>query len=170
MPYVSPWEAADVLRAVEAALRPRLAALGGTLDVAGDPDHALDLLAVSPARWRVILGWPGYGAHKDAILGMGQHRVYLIIQAAKGLARSGSPILAERPALGNSLAGLIETASRWVRAMKFPDASGVNPHGFELTGSAWLELPGVETLQHQLDFSADAALSALSENIALTLP
>ncbi len=162
------WTADEILRAVEDALRPLVRAEGGELMVATDPEHAIELLTVSPAKWRAILGWPGYGGHSAAVLGMGSHRIYVILQIARGLAANAGDSLHRGRAGLSPHAGLIERVSRWVRAMRPPDGSGLACKGFALTGSSWLSIEGIETKQHQLDFSIDAALPSDAAVIVLT--
>jgi len=168
---VLPWTADQILRAVEDALKPLVAGLGGTLDVAADPDHALELLNVSPAKWRVILGWPGFGSHPDAINGMGTHRCYLIVQIAKGMqVNPGHALHRGRPSLpAGPMAALIKEVTAWMCALWFPDGSHVDQRGFALDGSAWLEVDGIETKQHQIDFSVAAALPSHESRIPLSI-
>ena len=166
-----PWTADEVLRAVEDALAPLIKSRGGSLDVASDPDHAVQLLALAPARWRVVLGWPGFGGHPSAREGMGAHRIYIIVQASKGLARNpGDLVHRGRPTMpAGPLGNLIDQVSRWVRALHFPDGSAVDHAGFAQEGSAWLEIEGLETKQHQIDFSVACALTRETTRIPLSL-
>jgi hypothetical protein len=166
-----PWTADEVLRAVEDALRPLVTGLGGGLDVASDPDHALELLKTAPSKWRLILGWPGFGDHPSAREGMGSHRIYLVIQVAKGLSvKPGDLLHRGRASLpGGPMGALIDVTGRWVRALHFPDGSGVDHAGFAQQGSAWLEIDGISTKQHQLDFSAACALTAHDTRIPLSI-
>jgi len=163
------WTADEFLRSVEDALRPLILNAGGVLDVATDPDHAIEILSNSPGKWRAILGWPGYGGHPDAILGMGGHQLYLIIQVAKGLPVRAGDVLHRRGPQSVPLMALVDQASRWIRSMRFLQGAGLDPKGFAQTGSAWLEIEGLETKQHQLDFSIAAALPAHTEEIPVTL-
>lgn len=158
------------LRAVEDTLRPLVTGLGGVLDVATDPEHAIELLQTAPPKWRCILGWPGWGDHAMAAQGMGSHRLYLIVQCAAGMTRRPADVLHRgRPSLPAPMMGLLEQASAWMRAMRWPDGSGVDPHGFAQAGSAWLEVEGLETKQHQLDFTIDAALPFESQTIPVAV-
>jgi hypothetical protein len=156
---------------MEDTLRGLVTGLGGVLDVATDPDHALELLQTTPARWRAILGWPGYGDHPEALHGVATERVYVIVQAAKGLPMRAGDLLHREGRMGEPLMGLIESVSKWMRAMRFPAGSGHDPKGFALTGSAWLsDIEGVETKQHQLDFSVVCALPVHPTSIVVSTP
>lgn len=167
----TPWDSDTFLVAIEDTLAPLITSLGGVLDVATDPDHALEILQTAPARFRVILGWPGYGDHPEALHGIATERIYLIIQAAKGLPMRAGNILHRDRRMGEPLMGLIEQASKWMRAMRFPNGSGFDHKGFALTGSAWLaDIEGVETKQHQLDFSVVCALPAHPSVIPIASP
>lgn len=170
-PHTDPWAADAFLRAMEDTLRGLVTGLGGVLDVATDPDHALELLQTTPARWRAILGWPGYGDHPEALHGVATERVYVIVQAAKGLPMRAGDLLHREGRMGEPLMGLIESVSKWMRAMRFPAGSGHDPKGFALTGSAWLsDIEGVETKQHQLDFSVVCALPVHPTSIVVSTP
>lgn len=167
---VMPMTADEMLRCVENTLAPLVAAQLGQLDVASDPEHAIEMLATAPPKWRLILGWPGYGGHPDAILGMGQHRIFAIVQAPKGLpVRHADTLHRSGPAGAPPLLSRIETVSRWFRAMRFPDGCGVDSKGWALEGSNWLLVPEIETRQHQLDFVAAAALPAEPTVIRVSL-
>jgi len=170
-PLTMPWDADTFMRAMEDTLAPLVKSMGGVLDVATDPDHALEILQTSPARWRLILGWPGYGDHAEALHGIAHERIYLIVQAAKGLPIRAGNLLHRDTRMGQPLMGLIETVSKWVRAMRFPASSGFDPKGFAQTGSAWLaDIEGVDTKQHQLDFSVVCALPAHDSVIPIAVP
>lgn len=160
----------EMLRCVENTLAPLVATALGTLDVASSPDHAIELLTTAPPKWRLILGWPGYGGHPDAVLGMGSHRIYAIIQGPAGLpARAGDVLHKQGPAGAPPLMARIETVSMWFRAMRFPDGCGVDSKGWALEGTNWLEVEGLETKQHQLDFTLAAALPALAQVLRVSL-
>lgn len=163
--------AADaILRKVEDALRPLLTAAGGILDTASDAGHALELLATAPPAWRVILGWPGWGEHPQAREGMAVVRVFAIVQGPSGLhVRRGEQTHRGTPADPVPLMERIETVSGWIRALRFPDGSGIDRAGFALAGSAWIDLDGVHTKQHQLDFEAVAALPPAGQVIPVSL-
>lgn len=158
------------MRAVEDTLKPLVTGLDGELHIATDPEHAVELLVTSPAKWRVILGWPGWGDHPQGREGMGTHRLYAIVQVAKGLTIDPARMLHRgRPSLPGPMMGLLETVSTWFRAMRFPNGCGFDCAGFALVGSAWLEIEDVETKQHQLDFEIQAALPVHSVTLPVSI-
>ena len=162
--------AAELLRAVEETLRPLAAELDGELHVATTPDHLVEILTVAPTRWRMIIGWPGYGDHPDALLGMGAHRIYAMIQVAEGLTLDKADVLHRgRVGLPMSMMDLIETVSKWFRALRFPSGYHLDPKGFAQEDSQWVEVEGLTTLQHQLDFVIHAALASHGQSIPVTV-
>lgn len=146
--------------ALTAVLRPLIVDLGGVLDVASDPNHLLELLQVSPQRFRVILLWGGYATNDNAALGVGTDRLEVVIQCAKGL--HFSPAQAQmiaRPGGTPPLLELIEQVRQWICAARYPVDAGTDPNGYSLSDSAWLIVEGIDTLQHQLTFTLNRALT-----------
>lgn len=158
-----------MLLAMHTALSPLAAAIGGKVDVAADPDHALELLALAPAGWRLVLGWPGYGSHPEARTGMGKSRIYAVVQRATGMAAgSGADLVQPRGDLPSMFA-LIERVKKWILAMRFPVELNTDPFGFALAGGAWLQLDNKTTRQYQHDFEIDLAHAGLPDAIELSV-
>jgi len=152
---------ASLLTAMAAAIRPRVLAASGGLELAESLEEARDFLASAPSRWRMVLLWDGYGSHPAAREGMASHQVTAVIQQVRGL---GS----ERSAKLLTFSDRIEQVSGWIRALRFPDGSEADPYGFSLTDSRWLET--VKTARaHALSFSLATALPAFSETIPISL-
>lgn len=134
-------DSAYFLRALEDGLRPLVLAAGGTLEVATDPDHVFELLAVSPKGWRVILSYGGDTAVDEAQSpGIVKWTLNTTVQAARGLAISlGSS--GHRPTVANRdpLLTLADKVSAWIRGFSgnHPD---LHEHGFRQTSRNWLVL------------------------------
>lgn len=136
-------DSALLLRALEDGLRPLVLAAGGTLEVASDPDHVFEMLAVSPRGWRMILSYGGDEAVDEMQSpGIVRWTLNTTVQAARGLAISlGSA--GHRPPVSNRdpLLTLADHTSRWIRGL-----SGTHPdldqRGFRQTSRNWLTLDG----------------------------
>jgi hypothetical protein len=152
-----------LLRGMRDALAVLAGPMGGVVDIAIDPQDAMEILAVAPARWRIVLGWAGYGTHPDARIGMAVTKVYTVVQRAIGMQadRAADIYAAEGTQAVPTMAILIESVSAWVRAMRLPVNRNADAAGFSLSGSSWLVLPegNNRCRQHQLDFDLVHALA-----------
>ena len=148
-----------LMRSLEAALAPLAAAAGGALDVASDPQDAMEMLAVAPARWRVVIAFYGYAGHSEQRLGMGTARVQAVVQRAKGLqSKHGADVHSEARGGVPPMLALVELVSAWFRALRPPVGRNCDVAGFSLSSSAWLVLDSPQTRQHQLVFDLELAL------------
>lgn len=154
---------AVLLRATAAAILSRVTAAGGVLESAESLEEARDFLAATPARWRIILLWEGYGAHAAAREGMTTHQVTAVVQQIRGLpaANAAAPKLL-------TFSDRLEQVSAWIRSLRFPDGAECDSAGFALSDSRWLE-SAKSTRAHALSFSLVAALPALTETIPVSL-
>lgn len=147
--------AAGLLRALEAFLRPRVEQAGGRLDVSATPDELLGLLGTGPNRWRLILQFASYGQADEAGFGALQRLgINAVVQAGRAPGeteahrdRGGEPPLLER----------VDSVIGWMRQARFRAASGephpeVDRRGLRFLGGEWLELEGLPTRQFQLRF------------------
>ena len=154
----------QILAWLAAALAPLVESEKGRLDVAGDPQAALEMLATAPAGWRVVLIFSGHGPSADGSPDNGAYRFAAVVQRARGLdAANGGDVWAET-ARGRSLLGLVSLVSRWIRAGELDEARDAFTTGFFIqTGGQWLTLETPETRQYQLDFEIEVQFPSPEE-------
>lgn len=144
-------DSATFLRSLEDGLRPTVVAAGGTLEVASDPDHVVDLLAVSPAGWRIILSFAGDEAvDPDAAPGVVRWTLNTTVQATRGLAIKLHAHGHRPPVSGREpLLALAAQASAWVRGFSgnHPD---LHESGFRHLSQNWLVIENIPTRQINL--------------------
>lgn len=151
-----------LLTAVRDTLQARVADAGGRIEVARSMEEAQALLAGAPQAWRLILAWPGYGSHPAAREGVTHHQLTTVIQQRRGL-----PAGRDQAVL--TFAARIEQVSAWIRALRFPDGWQVDPAGFSLSSSTWLEAPRT-TRVHAITWQLEAALPPFDSTITVPLP
>lgn len=144
-------DSATFLTSLETGLRPAVLALKGALDVASDPDHVLDLLATSPAGFRVILSFGGDEAvDPDNSPGIVRWTLQTTVQVARGFALDPGAVAHKLNAAGREpLLALAATMSRHIRGF-----SGAHPDlhesGFRHVSKNWLVVEGISTRQLML--------------------
>jgi hypothetical protein len=156
-------DSALFLRSLEDGLRPVVEAAGGKLELASDPDHVFELLAISPAGWRVILSYGGDEAiDSDGSPGVVRWTLNSTVQAARGLAVKPSAHFHRQPVSGRDpLLTLASNVSAWVRGFSgsHPD---LHPTGFRHLSQNWLVLDELPTRQilltHRCILSLDDAV------------
>ncbi len=149
-----------LIRSLSAVLATLIQPMGGVLDVASDPEHLIEILATTPGQFRVIIMWGGYDSDENSNLGLSKDRLEVVIQCPKGLhIAPGHAQMTARPGDRPSLIGLIETIRKYILAARFPVNAGTDPDGYSLANSAWLNIEGLSTLQHQLTFNLRRAMS-----------
>lgn len=150
-------DTAHLLTAIEKGIAAKALPLHGRVEVAQDPDHAIDLLANSPAGWRIILSYGGDTAvDPDTAPGVVAWDLQTIVQAAKGLAinlPTHKPTVSGR----DPLITLAATVSRWIRGLSGEHVD-LHPNGFRHISTAWLPLDGIPTRQLLLTHRCRLAL------------
>ncbi len=154
-------DSATFLRCLEDGLSPHVEAAGGKLEMASAPDAVIELLAVAPTGWRVILTFGGDEAiDPENSPGIVRWTLQTTVQAARGLdIKSGShghrsPVSGREPLLA-----LAAQASRWIRGFsgEHPDLYG----GFRHVSKNWLVVEGIPTrqllLSHRVILALDPA-------------
>jgi hypothetical protein len=141
-------DSAAFLAALETGLRPLVAAAGGRVDVASDPDEVFELLAVSPTGWRVILSFGGDEAvDPDGAPGVVRWTLNSTVQAARGLALKRHAHGHRTPVSGRDpLLALASQVSAWIRGFSgsHPD---LHPNGFRHLSQNWLVIDEIPTRQ-----------------------
>lgn len=160
-------EADLILQALESHLRPKVVAAGGTLDVADNPWDVVDLLKVSPEKWRLIISVEDEQPATELAAGgwtTGTFAFYVQrhkgFQAKRGATIHQTSVVGER-ASHTRLAALVR---RWVRAIDFPENDDIAKDyetPFLFAGAAWVD--GTETKDapwrvRRLDFQLVYAL------------
>jgi hypothetical protein len=166
--------AALLLRVLEDALAPAVAAAGGRLDVAADPTHVVELLtAGTPTGFRAILAYAGESAAKDIDApGIRQIEVTFTIQAARGLALKPGRDAHRATASGrDSLLDLAAQGDRWFAGFTGTTYGDVDSR-FHFVSRTWLEIEGQTIRQllttYSLRIGADAPAPA--DRLTLTFP
>lgn len=141
-------DSAFFLRALEDGLRLKVEAAGGKLEMAADPDHVFELLAVSPKGWRVILSFGGDEAvDADNSPGIVKWTLNSTVQAARGLAVNPNQHFHRQPISGRDpLLTLASNVSAWVRGFS-GDHPDLHETGFRHISQNWLVLDEVPTRQ-----------------------
>lgn len=153
-------DSAAFLRSLEDGLRPQVEAAGGRLDVAGDPEEVIELLAAAaPKGWRVILSFGGDEAvDPDASPGIVRWNLQSTVQAARGLRlQSGASTHRENHAGRDPLLTLAALTSRWVRGFS-GSHQDLHKHGFRHVSKQWLVIEGIPTRQLMLTHRCILAL------------
>ena len=159
-----------LINSIAATLTAWITAQGGVVAVASSPIHALEILTVSPTKFRVIFLWPGYGSHPAANVGMGTDQLEVIVQFAKGLhVNPAQATMIARPGDAAPAVKLIDDVRQRICALRMPLDSGCDPHGYTLSSTQWLILDELMTDQHQLTFQIERALPALAAPIPVIL-
>ncbi len=160
----------QLLLAVSAALTAPVAALGGNVELAASPEHALQMLTVSPPKFRCILVWPGYANHPASNVGMGTDQMEIVLQFANGLhVNPAQNAMLSRPNGRSPQLTIIDAVRRMVCALRLPVDAGCDPHGYTLVNSQWLTIENIATEQHQLTFTLERALPGAETIIPVTI-
>lgn len=167
--------AALLLRVIEDGLRPAVAAAGGTLDVASDPDHVIEILSgAAPKRWRLVLGYGGERAvDPDDATGIREIELTTTVQAARGLAvDAGADAHRSTRAGRDSLLQLSDQVDRWMRGFTGTTYGDIE-EAFRFVSRQWLLLPEAKNLRqvmttHSIRIGNDPVEPA--DEIALTFP
>lgn len=155
---------ARLLRTIETATRASIEAAGGTLEVSGDPLHALSILADNPRNWRVVLSFGGSQTISQEAQGTAHDvRVDFFVTHNKGLrfkhGDHAHAALAERD-------NILEAANAVhliAAALVFTDGAGnyhpeIDCNGLQLQEVAWLIEPD-EGPRRDLQLSYQVAMS-----------
>ncbi len=162
--------ASDILCDIEKTLAPLIQAEGGVLDVATDLEHALEMLASAPKRFRVVLVWDGYGSHPQNREGMAATRFTTFIHANIGLSHNaGSKIYRESVEGDKPFTARLEQLSEWVRALRWPDGADIDHAGMVLEDSDWVLNTPKNTKAHSLNWSLAQALTPHPTTIPIDL-
>lgn len=154
-------DSAAFLRSLEDGLRLKVQPAGGKLDMASDPDEVFELLAVSPAGWRVILSFGGDEAvDPDGSPGIVRWTLQATIQAARGLAIKPNSHFHRQPVSGRDpLLTLADNLSAWIRGFSgsHPD---LHESGFRYLSKNWLVVEEIPTRQLLISHRCILALDA----------
>ncbi|MCX6908055.1 MAG: hypothetical protein NTY01_08435 [Verrucomicrobia bacterium] len=113
---------ADILRKIEADIRPWCVANKANLSLATDAWNVLELLAESPAGLRVILHWEGdddAGSHESA--GIVENTIKVVLSHNRGLLAAPGANLTEGRAGQKPLYELLSDLRSALRAIEWPD-------------------------------------------------
>lgn len=162
---------AVILNTIKSAIEPIVSDDGGRVEVASTLEHALEILAVAPSSWRLILTFEGYGGHPAAENGMNEARYLVILHVNNGLLNdAGSRLYEDGPGERLSFLSRLEEVSGMFRALRWPDGYNVNCAGLALDTSEWIaDAPG-NTTAHALTFTLEGALPSLPDIIAIPAP
>lgn len=116
-------EADLLLQAIEVHLRTKVEAAGGTLAVADNPWDVAGMLAISPAKWRVILSWDDEDSIEDQCRGGWVNgTLSVFVQTHRGFeAKPGLTIHRETPAGRTAVTRRVAQVRRWCRAIQFEE-------------------------------------------------
>ncbi len=95
----------------------------GTLSVAADPYHFLELLAEAPSGWRLVLAWNGdeNQATDGPPVAINRNELHIGVTCNLGLtAKPGEAIMKKRPGGAPSLLKLVQLTRERVRTLVFP--------------------------------------------------
>jgi hypothetical protein len=147
----------ELLTALDATLRPVVISAGGQLDIASDPDHAIEILtSAAPRGWRLILSYAGDTAPQpDTARGILECEIAVIIQAPRGLAiRTGSTAHLPGPGDTDPILKLRDTVSAWLRSLVPPENADLQTRtdidwrgGLRHISTAWLDIENLPTRQ-----------------------
>lgn len=137
-------EADLILQALEGHLRPLIVAAGGTLDVADNPWDVVQLLGISPAKWRVILSVEDEDSAAPRNPGGWTAGTFILyVQMHKGFeAKPGLTIHRETPAGRVAMTRRVAQLRRWVRGIQFPDNDDIAKDDyshFAFLGGQWID-------------------------------
>lgn len=161
---------ASLLRDIENALRPRIEAKGGNLDMASDLGHALEMLSTKVRGWRVIINFEGYGDHELADDGMNTCRFQIFLHANKGLATPVGNAIHRDQNGTDSFLSRIEFVSQLLRALRWPNGHNVACKGMAVADSQWIIDAPDHTRAHVLNASLVIALEQNIEVIDISNP
>lgn len=142
-------EADLILQALETHLRPKVVAAGGTLDIADNPWDVVDLLKVTPTKWRLIISLEDETAAAELAAGgwtTGTFAFY--VQRHRGMQGKAGDTIHKTSMVGarTSHLRLAARVRRWVRAIQFPENDDIAKDfetPFIFTGAEWVD--GTET-------------------------
>jgi hypothetical protein len=167
-------EADRILLALEAYLTPKVIAAGGSLQVADNPWEVVDLLRVTPEKWRLILSFEDEDSvHPRNAGGWTAGNVSLYVQMHKGFSSNrGETIYKTTPAGRVSMTKMAGQIRQWMREIQFPDNDDIakdDQSHFAFMGASWVdgtEEKGKPWRVRRLDFQLVYALDdpGLDEN------
>jgi len=157
---------ARLMRVLDVTYSPVIEARGGKLDVASDPEHALEILAATaPRGFRVVVLATGNPpAAGDDSPGASDVEFAVVVQGPRGMSAAG----------GAASVGILEVAAwvdRIVRGFApFDEAEPPSDfdwfYGMRRTGGEWLEIDGARTRNWQWTY----ACTVLDDPAAETRP
>lgn len=136
--------AATLLQVLENGMTSAVTSKGGTLDVASDPDHVVEILSGSdPSGWRLVLGYAGESAvDPDDAPGIRDIEITFTVQAARGLKVKGGGEVHRPTGAGRlALLQLSDQVDRWVRGFQGTTYGDVSD-SFKFVNRAWLAIEG----------------------------
>lgn len=158
----------DILQDLENTLTPLIEDEGGVLDIATSLDHALEILATAPKRWRVVLLYEGYGDVGQGRFGVNSVRIATFIHANLGLAKEpGRRIYKTSGNDTMSMLARIELVSYWMRALRWANTNNVDCEGFSMDDSSWVSDPPRNSTAHVINWSLEMALPNFSNYILI---
>jgi hypothetical protein len=149
----------DLLAELRDDLKPWVQKRKGMLSIATDPYNFLELLAQSPAGWRVVLHWDGEDNTAEAAQAgdFCTQRISLGITANLGLTANPSEGMVTDTAVRKAFLGLVADLRDRVRGYVFPDQ--VTNRYMHYKRAVPVVLPeGVPLAGMKLDFELIAAL------------
>lgn len=161
---------AAILRDIRCTLQPLIDEAGGVLDVASDLGHAMEILATSPSKFRVVLMWDGYGAHEHSREGMAVVRLSTFLHVNLGMTKEPGEKLYKESMNGDMpFLDRLEQLSKWMRALRWPHGADVDPAGLSLQDSEWvLDTPG-NSKAHMLGWALDQALAPFDKTLVIDI-
>lgn len=159
---------ATLLEVLEATYGPPVAARGGKLQTAADPEHALGMLAATaPRGFRVVVLATGVApGPDDAAQEVCEIQIAVVVQGPSGLpAGDGESATRPRPGAKDSLLATAAWVDRVFRGFApFDDDEAPDDldwfHGMRKTGGEWLEVDGARTRNWQWSYGVIVAEDA----------
>jgi len=132
-----------ILASIEDALKPQVAANGGTLSIAETEEDAIEELANAPDHWRVVLSMDGDKGNDDLNpAGLVEGRVVAFVQAPKGFAVQPNRNLHRDNARGTpAFFARLHWVVRKLRGMQLV-ATDIDGRGLRYRGWDWLRFDG----------------------------
>jgi hypothetical protein len=137
-------EADRILLALEAHLTPKVTAAGGTLQICDNPWEVVDLLKVTPEKWRLILSFEDEESIEPFNRGGWTAGVFAVyVQMHKGFAANRGESIYKTSAAGRvSLTHMAAEIRAWMRNIVFPyndDIAKDDSSHIAFTGASWVD-------------------------------
>lgn len=137
-------EADRILLALEAHLGPMVISAGGSLQVADNPWEVVDLLKVTPEKWRLILSFEDEDSVEQLNRGGWTAGTFtLYVQMHKGFSSNrGESIYKTSPAGRVSLLKMSGQIRQWMRNIRFDENDDIakdDTSHFAFMGASWVD-------------------------------